>query len=113
MSLRGDGTGVVTAINARAVRLTIHCARVHSVRLANLVGLPHVELCAARAIFAQSCIGIGLLWGPFPNVRDAIDPFQVMGALGITVTGSIPSSGVILWVFAFASIGVHLNKVQS
>jgi hypothetical protein len=77
---------------------------------ADLVGLPNIDLSAAGAILAVSCIGVSGTGLPTFRISFTIDELQITGALGITVAESI--LGTSISVLALATISFHLHKVK-
>jgi len=101
---------IVAAICTLTSRLSIHRARMHGVGRRHLVCLPDIDLGAASAVLASACVWISVAWLPSFHVRFAVDEFQVMWALGITVSQAHLSTCIA--IFAFAAISIHLHKIQ-
>merc|ERR1719502_821738 len=101
---------VVTAVSAVTAGLLTWRARVHGVSSSHLVCLPQVNLCAATSVLASACVLVCFTWDPLLHVGLTVDELQVMGALGIAVTETHLGAGVA--VLGFATIGIHLHKVQ-
>lgn len=79
-----------------------------SVSRADLVGFPNVELGTASTHLTHGSGGV-----PVKDVGLTINEFNVVWALGITVTRSILGTDLVVWELGFSSILVHLDEVES
>jgi hypothetical protein len=95
-----------------ALRKTLALARVRGVGGRDGVGLPDIHLRAARTDLARSRVRVGVRWVPTLNVGLAVDELDVVGALGITVTGSELGTSLVV-ALSDTTVGGHLDKVES
>jgi hypothetical protein len=105
--------GTLTARKSFTHQLSFDVTWMSSVCLCHVVGLPDIHLCAARSEFSSSGIWVGLGWVPANGVSLSIDEFNILWALGITISSSVSGTGVIVSVFIFTSIFLHLDEVKS
>lgn len=98
---------VVAARNAFALSLLAGGARVSGERLALLVRLPDVELGAARAEVSLAGVGVVLHRHPVLGVGLAVDPLDVVRALGVAVARAVLGAGLVRRVLCGTAIGVH------
>ena len=120
--------GAVAAVEPCAGYETGALAGVRSVRGGDGVGLPDVHLRAAGAKLAVAGVGVVGRRGPALSVGLAVDPLDVVGALGVAVsckmsvaegvngllelTSSILGTSLVVSLVD-ATVGGHLNKVES
>ena len=83
----------------------------HRESCGDAVGFPQINFSAARSILARSSIGVSLRWLPVLHIGLAINEFDVMRALSITIPCSI--LGTSSTERTLATILLHLHKVQS
>jgi len=105
--------GTLTAFKSFAGELSINSTRMSSESFSHVVGLPDIHLGAARSVLSSSGIWVGLGWVPANGVSLSIDEFNILWALGITISSSVSGTGVIVSVFIFTSIFLHLDEVKS
>jgi hypothetical protein len=103
--------GAIVATVGSGASNVVLGASMHGEGSRDAVCLPQIDLSAASSILASSCVGVSLGWFPILHIGLAIDEFQIMWALSITVSGSILSTGSI--ELTLTSIFLHLNEVQS
>ena len=104
--------GVITAVGSFA-SLSIGSARMSSESLRDAVSFPDVELHAAGSVFTASCVGVRWAWVPPFGVSFTIDEFNVVWALGITISNTVVSTGLVIWICSFSTIGWHLSEIKS
>jgi len=117
-------TAVLVAHTAVAVAVTITArhivcaldktrtaAGVGGVGSGDGVGFPDVHLGAASTDLASSSVGIGVGGVPSLNVGLSVDELDVVGALGIAVTGSELGTGLVV-ALADATVCGHLDEVE-
>ena len=97
----------VTALQALASGGLSDGARVSSVGLRLLVGLPDVHLHAARSVLAGGGRGV-----PALNVGLTSDELDVVGALSVTVTSTVLGSGLVARVLGHATISIECSEVE-
>lgn len=102
----------VTAVGASAGYETSALARVGSVGSGDGVGLPDVHLSAAGTELAGSTVRVGVRWVPALDVGGAVDPLDVVGALGVAVSSSVLCTSLVV-ALADATISSHFDEVQS
>ena len=125
---------VISARNSGALLLFTGCTWVGCKSLSKFVGFPDVELSAARTIltssgvdcdsycqwifFSSTNLNITLIYRSltiigrgFPSTRVslAVNPFDIMRALGVTVASAVFSSTFVTGIFGNATINIHVN----
>lgn len=104
--------GAITAGGALALLETSRLAGMGSVSGGDGVGLPDVHLGAASTDLTSSSVGVVGRGVPSDDVGSAVDELDVVGALGVAVTSSVLSTGLVVSLVE-ATVGSHLNEVQS
>lgn len=105
--------GAITACHfVGALLKTRTRARVRSVGSGNGVGLPNIHLGAAGTDLTLSSIWVVVRWVPALYVSLAVNPLDVVGALGVAVTSSVLGTGLVV-ALVKATVGGHLDEVQS
>jgi len=113
VALRTVSVGCATARCRVALDLTRGIARVRSEGVGDAVGLPDVHLRAARAQIAGACVGIVRRRDPARNIALAINELDVTRALRVAVSGTVCRASLVVRVLGLATIGVHLDEVES
>lgn len=102
----------ITTVGSLAAGESVALARVGSVGRGGLVSLPDIHLCAASSELSAASVLVAVTWGPVNDVGLTVDELHVMGALRVTVSGSVCGTSGIAGVVCHSSVKSHLREVK-
>jgi len=102
----------ITACGTITTGLTYDSAYVRSVGRSHGVRFPHVHFVATRSIFSSSSVGISGVGLPIENIGLSVNELDIVGALGIAVSSTVGSSGLVSRILGHTTISVHLYEVK-
>jgi len=102
---------VITTLGSFTSGLSFYVTDVWSNGSSGRVGFPYVHFSTTGSVVTSTRVRIIRRWFPVNNVGFTVNEFNIVGALGITVSSSVLSSGLVERIFRHSTISRHLYKV--